>query len=153
MQKQTHTNPVLVHHAMRLFTQNTKVKAFETDACGYKIIGWDNKPIVESSNIVDGLIWLWYQGLNFHIPLCGKYSLSVRPRKARYPHNLRFDVVLVVLKQLAPEHYCETEYYNCLDGYWYLPEYQASQQVKHKLKTYPIQSIFNVLRVFNDTKK
>lgn len=145
----THTNPVLVHHAMPLFTQNSKVKAFETDSQGYKIIGLNDKPIIESSDIVVGLRWLWDQGLSFHLPMCGKYSLSIRPKHVNYRGKPCFQAVVVKLKQLAEEHYAETEYYNCLDGYWYQPEYKASQQVKNKLKTYPIQSIFNVLRMFN----
>lgn len=146
----THTNPVLVHHAMRLFTQNSKVKAFETDSQGYKIIGLDDKPIIESSDIVVGLRWLWDQQLSFRLPLCGKYTLAIRPRRANLRGKPYFEAVVVKLKRLAEDHYAETEYYNCLEGYWYVPEFTATKQVKNKLKTYPIQSIFNVLRMFNN---
>lgn len=150
MSKQSHTNPVLIHHALRLFTQDMKVKAVERNSQVYKIIGWDDKPIVESPDILEGLKWLWDRGLNFHIPLCGKYSLSIRPKRVKFRGKPYFEVVVVKLKRLGEDHYGEVEYYNCLGGYWYLPEYKASQQVKNKLKTYPIQSIFNVLRMFND---
>lgn len=148
----THTNPVLIHHAIPLFTQNLKVRAFETNSQVYKIIGWDNESIIESSDIRVGLQWLWEQGYSFNLPMCGKYSLSIRPKRVNYKGKPYFEAVLVVLKQLAEKHYSETEYYNCLEGYWYQPEYKASQQVKNKLKTYPIQSIFNVLRMFNDAQ-
>ena len=148
----THTNPVLIHHAMRLFTQNRKVRDFETNSQGYKIIGLDNKPIIESSDIHVGLQWLWEQGLPFHLPMCGKYRLAISPKLVYHRGNPYFEVIVVKLKKLAADHYTETQYYNCLDGYWYQPEYKASQQVKNKLKTYPIQSIFNVLRMFNDAQ-
>lgn len=147
--KKAHTNPVLVYNSAPLFLKSSKVKNFEVDSCGYKIIGCDDEIILQSSDIREGLRFLWDEQMVINIPLCGKYSLTIRPKRSPTTRKPEFTARVVSRKKLGFEQYGEIDHYNLLGGYWYTPEYLASEQVKRKMKSYPIQCIRNVLSMFN----
>lgn len=142
------TNPILVSAAANLMLAATECVGFEQNSRGFKIIGFDQKVLVESSDLMVGLMWLWEQGETITLKLCGSYFLKVTPK---YNMNNRPCFTAIVVKnKVKGNQNVQVETYNFLEGYWYTPDFLASEQVKRLITSYSLQRIRTVLNVFND---
>lgn len=145
-----HTNPVLIDLAMMLILKHPSVKSFERESAGsnYRIKNWAGEILVESTDIYDALNWFWANYANnvVYIEMCGKYSLAVRKSSI---NGYRFFSVIVTSTDKRTVSCIATLNYNMLDGFWYTPRHEASQEVLKAIASDKWQRFANIFRIYN----